>query len=180
MKIEQFDEMVQTMPYNIRSAWACTDLAMRQRMAANTPEDMPRNDLMAILSYSLEGPENDEEDLMDGDLEDQLENLLAEGDKEDAPFPWHGIDELKKRYVLLTKLNGKYLPDMASDDPEDIDQWAERAYSYLDDQIHRDGNGVASLTVFDREEDRDLYHMELCLYPKPSVSKFEQAMQEVR
>ena len=157
MKIEQFDEMVQTMPYNIRSAWACTDPAMRQRMAANTPEDMPRDDLMAILSYSLE-------------------NLLAEGDKEDAKLPRHCIDDLEKRYVLLSKFNGRYLTDMASDDPDEIDLMSEKMYTYLDEQIHREGHGVASITIFDREEDRDLIHMELCLYPKPEASKLEQAM----
>lgn len=182
MKIAQFDEMVQTMPYQIRSAWACTDPEMRQRMAANTPEDISRDNLLAILSYSLEGSDDDEdemEDLMDGDLEDQLENLLAEGDKEDAKLPRHCIDDLEKRYVVLSKLNGRYLTDMASDDPDEIDEMAEKLYAYLGDQIHREGHGVATITIFDREEDRDLIHKEICLYPAPGVSKFEQAMKEV-
>lgn len=183
MKLEQFDEMVQTMPYPIRSAWFTTDQTMRRRMAANTPEDIYRDNLLAILSYSLEGPEEedeeDEEDLMDGDLEDQLENLLAEGDKEDAKLPRHCIDDLEKRYVVLSKLNGRYLTDMASDDPDEIDLMVEKMYTYLDDQIHREGHGLASITIFDREEDRDLSHLEMCLYPKPEASKFEQAMQEV-
>lgn len=120
------------------------------------------------------------EDLMDGDLEDQLENLLAEGDKEDAKLPRHCIDDLDRRYVLLTKLNGRYFTDMASDDLGEIGRMKDTAYGYLDDRIHRDGQGMAAITIFDREGDRDLYHVELCLYPAPVVSKFEQAMQEVR
>ena len=155
MKLEQFDEMVQTIPYPIRSAWFTTDQTMRRRMAAITPEDISRDNLLAILSYSLEGPEKD------------------------AKLPRHCIDDLEKRYVVLSNLNGRYLTDMASDDPDEIDLMVEKMYTYLDDQIHREGHGIASITIFDREEDRDLSHMEMCLYPKPEASKFEQAMKEV-
>lgn len=124
--------------------------------------------------------QDDEKDLMDGDLEDQLENLLAEGDKEDAKLPRHCIDDLEKRYVLLTKVNGRYLTDIASDDLTEISLRKDLAYERLDDLIHREGRGAASITIFDRDADMDLYHVELCLYPKPEASKFEQAMKGVR
>lgn len=123
---------------------------------------------------------DDEEDLMDGDLEDQLDNLLSEGDKEDAKIPRHCIDDLEKRYVLLTKIDGRYLTDIASDDLGEIDRLKEVAYVRLNSLIHREGQGVAAITVFDRDADMDLYHVEMCLYRPREASRFEQAIKGVR
>lgn len=134
-----------------------------------------------FVDLGLITPAEDEtDDLMDGNLEDQLANLLVAGDEEDRRTryntadltdpkePRHAMDDLEKRYVILTKLRGRYMPDVASDDLDYImHEAADIAYQSLDAALHEAKNGgEASITVFDRDEDRDLYHVELIYYPK--------------
>lgn len=157
-----------------------SDQGALEMMLEDLPDHASDEDVADELeSFYNDLFQDDEEDLMDGDLEDQLENLLAEGDKEDAKLPRHGIDDLEKRYVLLTKIDGRYLTDTASDDLIEITRLKDIAYGNLSDLIHREGQGVAAITIFDRDADMDLYHVELCLYRPREASRFEQAIKEV-
>lgn len=112
--------------------------------------------------------QDDEDDLLDGDLEDQLENLLADGDVKDKEVGYSGVEFGEApRYVVLVKARGVYLPELetVSGDLFVAACDFEDAYNQLDD-ILADRGGVGSVTLFDRDEDRDLKHVELVRYDR--------------
>ena len=68
-----------------------------------------------------------------------------------------------KRYVVLIKANGKYMPDMEleSDDLFVAQCDFEDAYNQLDQILADQGGGIGTVTLFDREGDVDVKF--LCL-----------------
>jgi len=101
---------------------------------------------------------DDEEDLMDGDPEDQLENLLADGDAKDKD-----LEQESRRYVVLVKANGRYLSDLEMESdafPVALFNF-NQLYDQLDQILVDQGGGIGTVTLFDREGDVDVKF--LCL-----------------
>lgn len=72
---------------------------------------------------------------------------------------------MNKRYVVLVKLNGSYGPDMNADTIQEAETLATECYARLDRTLDRVG-GVGSVTIFDRENDHDVFHVQLVRYKK--------------
>ena len=134
-----------------------SDLGALELMLEALPDHASDEDVADELeSFYNDLFQDDEEDLADGDLEDQLENLLAEGDRE---------DRLNNRYVVLVKLNGFYGPDMNADTIQEAELLAAECYAKLDRALDHEG-GDGSITIFDREDDHDVFHVQLVRYKK--------------
>ena len=71
-----------------------------------------------------------------------------------------------KKYVILIKANGKYQPglELESDELFVAQSDFEDAYNQLDQILADQGGGVGTVTLFDRDEDVDIKHVELIRY----------------
>lgn len=148
-----------------------SDMGALEMMLEALPDHVSDDDVADELeSFYNDIFNDDEEDLADGDLEDQLQNLLADGDAKDKDleqgYP-ETVFEESRRYVVLVKARGVYLPELELESNELFVAACdfEDAYNQLDD-ILADRGGVGTVTLFDRDEDRDLKHVELVRYAK--------------
>lgn len=73
-----------------------------------------------------------------------------------------------KRYVVLVKANGRYLPaeELESDELFVAACDFEDAYNRLDQILADQGGGVGSVTLFDRDEDVDKKYVVLTRYDR--------------
>lgn len=154
-----------------RRVYEKADIVALEIMLEDTPDTASDGAVADELeTYYEDWFGNEEEDLMDGDLEDQLENLLADGDAKDKEleqgYP-ETVFEESQRYVVLVKARGVYLPELELESNELFVAACdfEDAYNQLDDILAERG-GVGTVTLFDRDEDRDLKHVELVRYAK--------------
>lgn len=71
-----------------------------------------------------------------------------------------------KRYVVLIKAGGRYLPDLELESDELFVAQCdfEDAYNQLDQILADQGGGIGSITLFDRDADVDLKYMCLTRY----------------
>ena len=72
---------------------------------------------------------------------------------------------MEKQYVVLVKLNGTYGPDLDADTIQDAETLATQCYAKLDNALDKVG-GVGSVTIFDRVNDHDIFHVQLVRYKK--------------
>lgn len=70
-----------------------------------------------------------------------------------------------RRYVVMVSLNGHYLPGRNTESRDTAEHDAEAMYKRMDLELS-ENPGVATITIFDREADIDLYHVELVRYSR--------------
>lgn len=72
---------------------------------------------------------------------------------------------MEYRYVVMVALNDKYLPEYDTDQLTLANEEAEKQYFRMDRKLAENG-GQATISIFDRDEDRLISCVWLTRYPK--------------
>ena len=72
---------------------------------------------------------------------------------------------MSRRYVVMVSLNDRYLPERDTDLLQAAEECAQSLYQHMD-RVLEEKPGQATISIFDRDEDRLISCVWLTRYPK--------------